>query len=413
MKKTFNPLKLVIGILGFSSVAALVGSISGTVAWYAYTTRALVSYTGTSVQSTTQLQIGIKSDIPINFTTNAALIDDVTFAEDLYYDEVNDPYHLVKLYHKHYYFMKVGSGGMPAAIINDYLSAKGYATNVLEPLSSYAYNTGEAINLRNRPTTNNPSLTPTEAEITKYVEIPFVFRVLSASSDTLTYIEGHDVFLGGAQAIAAPNLEGSVAGNEIHNSIRLFIDRSNGEDFILNPSSFANGRDKVAGVLNLTGGDIGTGCYDYDNNPSSPTYMQEFLYGDYEWKDGKNWANSLSEPLAQDSDLVDINGTGNDSIETTFTSRHRKGVKYFSDLDSCITPHYANYLGTSTVFPSKNAQGQYVGNYAVCRTGGESAHYLGLFNMKIYLEGWDHSVVDSQLQNKFYLGLTFEINLVQ
>lgn len=412
MKKTFNPLKLVIGILGFSSVAALVGSISGTVAWYAYTTRALVSYTGTSVQSTTQLQIGIKSDIPIDFTTNAALIDDVTFEEDLYYDEVNDPYHLDKLYYNHYYFMKVGSGGLPAAIINDYLSAKGYATNVLEPLSSYAYNTGEAINLRNRPTTNRPDLTPTAAEITKYVEIPFVFRVLSASSENLTYIEGHDVYLGGAQAIAAPNLEGSVVGNEIHNSIRLFIDRSNGDDFILNPSSSANGRDKVAGVLNLTGGAAGTGCYDYDNNPSSPTYMQEFLYGDYEWKDGKNWANSLSEPLAQDSGLVDINGTGNDSVETTFTSRHRKDVKYFNDLDSCINPHYANYLGTSTVFPSKNAQGQYVGNYAVCRTGNAAAHYLGLFNMKIYLEGWDHSVVDSQLQNKFYLGLTFEINLV-
>ena len=32
--------------------------------------------------------------------------------------------------------------------------------------------------------------------------------------------------------------------------------------------------------------------------------------------------------------------------------------------------------------------------------------------MKVFLEGWDYSVVDSQLQNKFYLGLTFEINLV-
>ena len=394
--KKINPLKLVIGVLGLSSVAALVGSISGTLAWYAYSTRALVSYTGTSVQSTTQLQIGIKSDIAIDFTSNASLIDDVTFE--------GDP--------NHYYFMKVGSGGMPAAVINDYLSAKGYATNILEPLSSYGYNTGENINLRNRPVTNKPNDEATPAEITKYVEIPFVFRVLSGKTASLSYVADHNIFLSNATAIAAPNLEGNTDGNDIHNSIRLYIDRSNGDNYILNPSSSTNGRDKVAGVLNLTGGSNGHGCYDYDNDPSSPTYMQEFLYGDYEWKEGKNWSNSLSEPLEQDSDLVDINGTGNSNIDTTFTSRHRKGVKYFSNLDSCITPHYANYLGTSTVFPQKNAQGQFVGNYAVCTTGNAAANYLGTFNMKIYLEGWDFSVVDSQIQNKFYLGLQFEINAV-
>ncbi len=410
--KKINPLKLAIAVLGFSTIASLVGSISGTIAWYAYSTRALISYTGTSVQSTTQLQIGIKSDVVVDFTTNADLIQDVTFEEDHYYDEVNDPGHLHKLYHYHYYFMKVGSGGLPAAIINDYLSTKGYATNVLEPLSSYGYNTGEDINLRNRPTTNKPDVVPTAAEITKYVEIPFVFRVLSANTSTLSYVSGHDIFLSGAQAVAAPNLQGSIAGNEIHNAIRLYIDRSNGSNFILNPSSSSNGQTRVAGVLNLTGGGTGNQFYDYDNNPSSPTYMQEYLYGDYEWKEGKNWENSLEDPLAQSSDLDDVNGTGNETVETTFTSRHYKGVKYFENLDN-INPKFAQYLGTSTVFPQKNAQGDFEGNYAVCRTGGEAAHYLGLFNMKIYIEGWDYSVVDAQLQNKFYLGLTFEINIVR
>ncbi len=395
--KKINPLKFVIGILGLSTVAALVGSISGTIAWYAYSTRALVSYTGTSVQSTTQLQIGIKSDVEVDFTTNAELIEDITFD--------GDP--------NHYYFMRVGSGGLPAAIINDYLSTKGYATNVLEPLSSYGYTTGQNINLRNRPTTNKPSDDPTVAEITKYVEIPFVFRVYAANASTASFVADRDVFLSGAQAIAAPNLEGKTDGNEIHNSIRLYIDRTNGDNYILNPSSATNGRTKVAGVLNLTGGRAGNQHYDYDNEPSSPTFMKEFLYGDYEWKPGKNWENSLSEPLAQTSNLVDINGSGNSTVETTFTSRHYKGVEYFADLDSCIIPHYADYLGTNTVFPQKNAQNELESNYAVCRTGDAAAHYLGAFNMKVYLEGWDFSVVDSQLQNKFYLGLTFEINLVQ
>lgn len=396
--KKINPLKFVIGILGLSTVAALVGSISGTVAWYAYSTRALVSYTGTSVQSTTQLQIGLKSDVEVDFTTNADLIEHVKFS--------GDP--------NHYYFMRVGSGGLPAAVINDYLSTKGYATNVLEPLSSYAYNTGEDINLRNRPITNLPDSPKTAAEITKYVEIPFAFRVLSSRTINPTYVENHEIFLSGASAIAAPNLEGNTAGNVIHNSIRLYIDRTNGDNYIFNPSSLTDGRDACAGVLNLTGGSIGNQYFDYDNDPASPTYMQELLYGDYQWKEGKNLENSLSEALEQDSGLADVNNTGNTDVETTFTSRHRRGVKYFADLANCITPDYANYLGTNTVFPVKNnVTGNFESNYAVCKTGNAAAHYLGTFNMKVYLEGWDHSVVDSQLQNKFYLGLQFEINIVR
>lgn len=397
MKKKISPLKTAITILGLSTALSLVGSISGTIAWYAYSTRALVSYTGTSVQSTTQLQIGIKSDVVVNFTTNSDLIEDVTFEGDS----------------NHYYFMKVGSGGLPAAIINDYLSTKGYATNILEPLSSYGYATGQNINLRNRPTTNRPSDVPTAAEITKYVEIPFVFRVFAANAGTSSFVADRDIFLSGATAIAAPNLEGNTDGNEIHNSIRLYVDRTNGDNYILNPSSTTNGRTKCAGVLNLTGGRSGSQHYDYDNDPTSPTFMKEYLYGDYEWKEGKNWDNALSEPLEQTSNLVDANGTGNSTVETTFTSRHYRGVEYFSDLDSCITPHYAEFLGTNTVFPQKNAQNELESDYAVCRTAGESGHYLGSFFMKVYLEGWDFSVVDSQLQNKFYLGLTFEINIVQ
>ena len=38
---------------------AFVGTTTGTLAWYAYSTRVSLSYTGTSVSATEQLQIGI------------------------------------------------------------------------------------------------------------------------------------------------------------------------------------------------------------------------------------------------------------------------------------------------------------------------------------------------------------------
>ena len=60
MKKS-KPAKLLLGVLGLATFASLVGTVSGTLAWYAYSTRATISYSGTSVNNTVQLQIGIAS----------------------------------------------------------------------------------------------------------------------------------------------------------------------------------------------------------------------------------------------------------------------------------------------------------------------------------------------------------------
>ena len=400
--KKINSLRIALVVLGLSSVASLVGSISGTIAWYAYSTRALVSYSGTSVQSATQLQIGLKSSVEVDYSAYPFMYEDTS---------INDANY-------HYYFMRVGAGGMPAQVINEYLSTNGYTTNILEPVSSYTYTTGGALNLRNRPVTNKPPKENedyTTAETTKYVKIPFVFRVLTVGS-TSEYVPNHEIFLSGATAVTDDE------NKIINRASRLYIDREDEEghegekDFILNPTSESNGQTKVAGVLNLSGGgeDLVTHedsrFFDYDNDPSSPTYLQEFLYGEYDWKEGKTWANSLSDPLDESSGLVDINGSGNTTNSTTFTSRHYKGIKYFSDL-SCINPHYAQYFGYSTVYPTKNAlTGELEGDYAVCKTGTASNNYIGSFNMTIYIEGWDFAVVDSEAGYPFNLGLTFSTN---
>ena len=67
MKKIAS--RLIFGFLGLTTLGSMVGAISGTVAWYAYVTRATMSYSGTSVNSTKQLQIGIKSPVAVTFPT--------------------------------------------------------------------------------------------------------------------------------------------------------------------------------------------------------------------------------------------------------------------------------------------------------------------------------------------------------
>ena len=55
-----NKAKLLVGTLAIVATAATVGSISGTVAWFQYSTRSTVSYTGASAHCSENLQIRIR-----------------------------------------------------------------------------------------------------------------------------------------------------------------------------------------------------------------------------------------------------------------------------------------------------------------------------------------------------------------
>lgn len=403
--KKINPLKLAIGVLGLSSVASLVGSISGTIAWYAYQTRALVSYTGTSAQSSAQLQIGIKSKVEIPSLADDALIEVV---------ETNDCF---------YYFTHLGSGGMPSSIIGKYLGGNGYATSVLEPVSTYTYSTGGDFKLKNCPTTNRP-LERSEAPTSKYVKIPFAFRSFTTGENGIanaTSVRDEKIYLSGAETKAE---EGS-----IDKALRMYIDRNGKDDnnvdlgdFIFNPNSNSAGSTKVGGVLDLSG----NGFFDYDNNPenTSTSYMREFLYGDCTFKDGVSW-NSFVQQKNADSGLDDINDTKM-TEQTTFTSKHRKNTYHLPcddthPLDSFVDIGTSSYLGKSDVLLTKYDKEEenppFLDKY-VCKTdteittvGNNVSSYVGTFDLTIYIEGWDFNTINQHGNKEFNLGLTFAIDI--
>lgn len=62
-----NTTKLVVGVLAVAGVASLVGSISGTVAWFQYNTRTVAEFTGTTAKCTEFLQV--RTVIPGSPTT--------------------------------------------------------------------------------------------------------------------------------------------------------------------------------------------------------------------------------------------------------------------------------------------------------------------------------------------------------
>ena len=381
--KKFNPAKILFGFLGLATFASLVGSVSGSLAWYAYSTRATLSYTGTSIEKADQLQIGICSPKPV--TTYAQR----EMSLETYEGDNN-----------YYYFAPVGTG-LTSSILNKYLDANGYATNYLIPATSGSYQSGDAFALKKSPNQENYGNT-VSSDKTDYAYFQFIFRVAkSAISTSVDYIANQEVWLKDATARA------SYAGNgNVYKSLRIYVDRATGlSDYIFNPSAEEAGFTKVGGVL-----DIGAdGYYDYNDDG------EEVIYGDYDHEIASSFLSSAG--YDGDNVLIDVNDSKATTADT-FTAKHAQGMKYFTktNLSKCGIGK-ANYKCLDDILPASDGNGKLINANpndptSLCKTAGEEDHYFARVNMTVYLEGWDFSVIDTELNHLFDIGLTFEINKV-
>ena len=389
--KKFNTKKVLFSFLGLATFASLVGTVSGTLAWYSYSTRANLSYSGTSVSNTIQLQIGIASPTPITKDYDPHSNEDQMFVE--FWDVMSE----VKWDNdsNYYYFAPIGSG-LSSPVINAYLKSNQYATNQLVASTSGSYKRGGSFSLKDAPNYVSDSGF-VDALNEYYSVIPFVFRVIrSDTSVSNSYVEGSELWLTDAQVRAS-----SVDDGDVFRAIRMFVDRGNDyeNDFILNPSATSKGETVVGGLLDL-GKD---GYYDYDDHDN------EIIYGEYETIGG------ISDSGYNGPDVIDdINRTGKDECDT-FTAKHRKGINYYSSYDDCSFKT-AEYECLDSIAPEKDQITGVLKNKdanhptSLCKTAGSEGHYLGRVDITVYLEGWDHYVVDEELNHYFDLGLTFEIN---
>ena len=293
MKKS-KPAKLLLGVLGLATFTSLVGTVSGTLAWYAYSTRATISYSGTSVNNTVQLQIGIASP------TKVVSVDEIRNNDELNYETKRE---LLEMYEEfwntvdevkwdsdnnYYYFAPIGAG-LSSPIINAYLNSNGYATNSLSPVTSSAFKRGDAFVLRTSPNPDpNHSFKPARKDY--YATIPFVFRVIRSNTTAInSYVENIELWLTDAKVRASSTDDGN-----IYKAIRMFVDRKNDyeDNFILNPSAQEPGETVVAGLLDLTRDEY----YDYDE------FDNEIIYGEYESIGG------IQSSYTGSDEISDING---------------------------------------------------------------------------------------------------------
>ena len=392
---------LVFGFLGLATFASLVGTVSGTLAWYAYNSRTSISYSGTSVENVSQLQIGLQTD------SQMPHIDGDPFNE-AFWEVMTEEEGVVP--GTYFYFAPLGFG-LDSTVINAYLGVHGYATSELCPVTSGYYDPTDPLSnfsLEKNPTTTHHAI-DLPADTKNFIRLPLIFRVSKSKTTLDEYAEGQELWITDAKGAASSASDGNV-----YKAMRVFFDRKDADydrDFILNPEASSAGSTKVGGVLDLSA----DGYYDFDENG-------EFIYGDWDESVLADPSTKLSESgyVAPGGEKIiyDLNNDGTVVDKgDSFKSAHNPGTKYY-DYESLngIPFKTAKYESLNSIKPYKNPTTGQLTNQdennptSLCMTAGAEGKYVGSVDAYIWLEGWDFAVIDEEQEHAFDFGLTFEIN---
>ena len=390
-------------------IVSVIGSVAGTLAWYAYATRATLSFSGTSAYASERVRIGIHD-------TNHYLFNNENIANLRSYANHNE----LELDEDRLIIWGKEGEGLTGDIIATYLDASPYATSELPPVTSLS----REINDRLTTLYKAPfALDNTKHAAPKnyYTLLPLCFEVLDSNGDT---VDGHDVWLTGFSAIDVSQPQGlkyairtyfenkyAIAQHTLPEEQRAEHIENQYDYFLVNPTdeSAQTGSTVVAGTLDLKG----DGTYDYDFGT-----MKEIVYGDYT---GEVTYSTDPFEAPTENPLDDVNHT-NKTKASTFLAAHEPGV-YKADLSS-VTLNRAKYDTLATIHPNEGDGGYYSGGKPVTRTAEDKIivndsdpqnieydiEYIGYTDLTIYLEGWDHAIINEVISASFNLGLQFEVN---
>ena len=366
--------KITIGLISLFSLTALgiFGTTAGTLAWYIYSRTTGFSFVGTSVAKSVLLNIGI--------------VDDDNYITD---DDI-DTYHLTRETHDgHSIVFTQSSGGLDYRVIKNYLFWSEYNSSMLFPVTtkSRTLTSNSVLTLYKSPDFGDTDL-DIEAKKSDYVKIPFAFKVDNKAGNLVNT----DVWLTDS-AIRA-------SGKNIDQSVRVCVENDQ-RRFIFKPAddTTSNGATNVGGLLDLNK----DGFYDYDGDD------KEMYYGEH---NGTLTYNGRYDIDPDDADYDNVNGVTY-LHESTFYAKHLKNI-YTANLTG-VYPKTAEYYSFGAVKPLVDGNGDYYSNgtrgLKICATDGPTG--VGYATFTIYIEGWDHVVIDEAAGYNFNLNLRFEMNRLQ
>jgi hypothetical protein len=338
-------------LIGLAMMAIIMGSgtASAAYAWFQLNQQKEISVSGTA--------FGKDSNITIGFVSDA----DLTYA-GLTYSATDSTSEGKKIYW-------CDSQEVTSDLVKYVLKANGYASDTLFPLTSGTYAKGGSFSLYEAPCYGcnfnfQEKITVQNATEVKssYMHLGFAVKVEN-SGTALGAVENASVYLSGLSVTGSSSLV---------NSCRIHLSStSNGLSTLVNPTSSVAGSTEVGGALDMDQ----DGQYDYCKDPNTGE-NKEFFYGQN--------ASDLVYGEAYGETV-----TGADKNLVCFDNPyHTKGVLPLEKTNGLYAfAAQADYESVGTyVYKEYNAT-----NNAVSKT---DANGIGFLDMDIYMEGWDHSLVN-------------------
>ena len=354
----------------------MLGTTAGSLAWYAYSRNVSVSYVGTTVASSALMNVGLVDNdgiftaencIEYNLERGSATDGGVT--NSIVWCKSRSGFSVEAIYH--------------------YLESTNYAVNYLQPVTtgSRMFNESSEFTLYRSPEYSEVDFNY-PAETKNYVRLPLAFRVMD---ETSSYIANKKIWLTDAVVEAE---------NAAQTTVRVFLDGEN--KLLVKPADEENvvGETKVGGTLSLSPNEY----YDYNQAAN-----KEYAYGEFE--------NEVQYRALADNEydvLDNVNHVDDTTEATTFYGYHYPGV-LVPDIEAAV-PKVQQHAGVGKVRPSTRPNGELYhddtnGNgYAVATTTEESK--VAYTTVTVFVEGWDHCMIDQKAGYSFNLGLKFEIDRI-
>lgn len=262
--------KIIVSLMGLTMGAALVGSVSGSVAWYQYSTRATATIEGVSAGSSRNLQVRIKGDADNKWRNNITV------------DELNAA------------FGVTAAGATQLALRPATIHTATASTAPTYDADKALSETSSTLDFKKQPETRREAFTKitsqTEGTGTStsfyYVQTTLQFRVVDNGSTTANAIK--DIYL----------VDAEVTGDEkIESALRFHLtDGSNNHVLFANTATLTN----VSGALDINGNDkVDTnGWAEDDSTGYIYNYCNESKTGDsFEELDGAGPAKKLKDEV--------------------------------------------------------------------------------------------------------------------
>ena len=371
-KKLSLRLSLLAGVSGL----ALLASTAGSLAWYAFSRTVSLTYVGTSIVGTSLLNVGIIDND--GYFTSSDLTTYSLEREEATEGTENNSICWSK-----------SRNGFPLLAIRHFLEQSPHAVDKLHPVTTKAreYTDTSDLTLYRSPEFSETDFSH-EAAYESYIVLPLAFRVLDDQSN---YIANKDIWM--TDAIVD-------AEHGVDNSVRVFVDGAS--KMLVKPADKENHIDetKVGGLLSIGNTDY----YDYG------TDNKEYCYGEFE--NTPQYAATGYPDDAEHDVLVNVNEVEDTSEKTTFLAKHLPGV-LVPDIASAV-PKVQEHYGMGKVKPSVDTNGALYTNttdgngYPIATTTTDSK--IGYASFTIFVEGWDHSIIDQHAGYAFDLALKFEID---